>query len=134
MRKPCFIDSNILIYSISNEFGKSQIARNVLLDNNIIISTQVLNEFCNVILRKKLMTPKQVGLAISAFVNDFTIIDIDSDLIIDALTIKNRHQYSYWDSLIIATALKSNVDILYSEDMHHNHVIDNKLTIINPFL
>lgn len=56
MNKTCFIDSNILIYSVTNEQNKSQIARCILADNRIVISTQVLNEFCNVTLKKRLMT------------------------------------------------------------------------------
>lgn len=61
------------------------------------------------------------------------MVDLGNDLVIKALNIKNRYQYSYWDSLIIATALKTDVKTLYSEDMSHSQVIDNRLTIINPF-
>ena len=49
-----------------------------------------------------------------------------------AIEIKHRYQYSYWDSLIIASALESNCSILYSEDMHHGQVIEGRLTIQNP--
>lgn len=129
-----FMDSNILLYAIGDDLHKQPIAERLLGSPNAIISTQVLNEFFNVVFRKKLMTDDELLSSIKFFQKYFAIIDLDSHLVIDALTIKNRHQYSYWDSLIIATALKSNVDILYFEDMHHNHVIDNKLTIINPFL
>ena len=41
---------------------------------------------------------------------------------------------TYWDSLIVATALSSECSILYSEDMQHNQLIENKLRIINPFI
>lgn len=129
-----FMDSNILLYAIGDDLHKQPIAERLLRSPDAIISTQVLNEFCNVVFRKKLMTDDELLSSIKFFQKYFAIIDLDSHLVIDALTIKNRHQYSYWDSLIIAAALKSNVDILYSEDMHHTHVIDNKLTIINPFL
>lgn len=129
-----FMDSNILLYAIGDDLHKQPIAERLLRSPNAIISTQVLNEFCNVVFRKKLMTDDELLSSIKFFQKYFAIIDLGSHLVIDALTIKNRHQYSYWDSLIIATALKSNADILYSEDMHHTHVIDNKLTIINPFL
>lgn len=129
-----FMDSNILLYAIGDDLHKQPIAERLLRSPNAIISTQVLNEFCNVVFRKKLMTDDELLSSIKFFQKYFAIIDLDSHLVIDALTIKNRHNYSYWDSLIIAAALKSNADILYSEDMHHNHVIDNKLTIINPFL
>jgi len=50
-----------------------------------------------------------------------------------AMQIKRKHKYSYWDSLIIASALENDCNILYSEDMQHNQVIENKLKIINPF-
>lgn len=129
-----FMDSNILLYAIGDDLHKQPIAERLLRSLDAIISTQVLNEFCNVVFRKKLMTDDELLSSIKFFQKYFAIIDLDSHLVIDALTIKNRHQYSYWDSLIIATALKSNADILYSEDMHHTHVIDDKLTIINPFL
>lgn len=129
-----FMDSNILLYAIGDDLHKQPIAERLLRSPDAIISTQVLNEFCNVVFRKKLMTDDELLSSIKFFQKYFAIIDLDSHLVIDALTIKNRHQYSYWDSLIIAAALKSNADILYSEDMHHTHVIDNKITIINPFL
>ena len=50
-----------------------------------------------------------------------------------ALQIKERWQYSWYDSLIVTAALQANCTILYSEDMHHGHLI-NQLTITNPFL
>ncbi len=45
-----------------------------------------------------------------------------------------RYGYSYWDSLIIATALQNDCSILYSEDMQHNQLIEGKLRIINPLI
>ncbi|APB35038.1 Putative nucleic-acid-binding protein, contains pilt domain [Gloeomargarita lithophora Alchichica-D10] len=50
------------------------------------------------------------------------------------MEINIRYGYSYWDSLIIATALQSNCNILYSEDMQHDQLIEGKLRIINPLL
>lgn len=38
-----------------------------------------------------------------------------------------------YDSLIIATALEASCTTLYSEDMQHGQLIENKLLIINPF-
>ncbi len=42
--------------------------------------------------------------------------------------------FSNWDSLIIAAALQANCYTLYSEDMQHEQIIDDTLTIVNPFL
>jgi predicted nucleic acid-binding protein len=50
-----------------------------------------------------------------------------------ALVITERYGYSIFDSMIIASALDAGCAILYTEDMHHEQQIENKLTIINPF-
>lgn len=130
----CFVDTNILLYSIGQDEHKQIIAEKLIRNPNIVISTQVLNEFCNVVFKKKLMSSDELLSSIQFYQKYLTIADISSDLVIQALNIKQRYQYSYWDSLIIATALKSGVSILYSEDMAHSQTIDGKLTIINPFI
>ena len=50
-----------------------------------------------------------------------------------ACQIAQRYHFSFYDSLIIAAALEANCSILYSEDMHHEQVIEKRLTIRNPF-
>ncbi|MBW4578546.1 MAG: PIN domain-containing protein [Tildeniella nuda ZEHNDER 1965/U140] len=62
------------------------------------------------------------------------MLDIDTPKVTQALEIASRYGYTYWDSLIISTALASDCTILYSEEMQHNQPIENKLRIINPFL
>ncbi len=54
-------------------------------------------------------------------------------LYFNALDFKERWQFSFYDSLIIAAALEANCTILYSEDLQHNQKI-NDLTVTNPFL
>jgi predicted nucleic acid-binding protein len=66
--------------------------------------------------------------------NTFPILEIDTPKVLQALEINARYGYSYWDSLIIAAALQNNCSILYSEDMQHNHLIEDKLRIINPLI
>ncbi|GAB4289651.1 MAG: hypothetical protein Fur0025_24150 [Oscillatoriaceae cyanobacterium] len=61
-------------------------------------------------------------------------LDIDSVVLLKALDINEMYNYSYWDSLLIATALSNDCSILYSEDMQHNQLIENKTRIINPFI
>ena len=129
-----FMDSNILLYSIGEDVHKQTVAEKLIRNPNAVISVQVLNEFCNVIFRKKIMSADELSSSIEFFKKYLLILDLDSQLVIHALNIKNRYHYSYWDSLIIATSLKAKASVLYSEDMHHGQMIDNQLTIINPFL
>jgi predicted nucleic acid-binding protein len=51
-----------------------------------------------------------------------------------AYKIRDKYDFSYWDSLIVASALERGCETLYSEDMQHNQVIENKLTIKNPLI
>jgi len=58
---------------------------------------------------------------------------IDQTTIKKALDIAIDYKYSYWDSLIITSALENNCLICYSEDMQHGQIIEDKLRIVNPF-
>ncbi len=56
------------------------------------------------------------------------------DTILQACRIASQYGFSFYDSLIISAALESDCTVLYSGDMQHNQIIDNRLTIINPFV
>ncbi len=51
----------------------------------------------------------------------------------NAYSIRNRYRYSYWDSLIIAFALEHGRTKLISEDMQNRQLIEDRLSISNPF-
>ena len=59
----------------------------------------------------------------------------DITLSVYELSNQIRHKYnlSFWDSLIIASALENDCSILYTEDLQHEQMIEGKLKIINPF-
>jgi len=49
-----------------------------------------------------------------------------------ASTLRERHHFSYWDSLIVAAALESGCSELWSEDLQTGRVVEGRLTIVNP--
>jgi predicted nucleic acid-binding protein len=49
------------------------------------------------------------------------------------LLLKEKYRYSWWDSLILASALESECALVYSEDMQDGQLIEDRLTIKNPF-
>jgi predicted nucleic acid-binding protein len=55
------------------------------------------------------------------------------DTVSSAWELKRKCHHSYWDSLILASALESGSSILYTEDMQHGQIIEKKIKIINPF-
>ena len=67
------------------------------------------------------------------YMPDMEIVSITPALVRVSWKIKDKYRYSYWDSVIIASALDSECSILYSEDMQHGQVIDKDLIILNPF-
>ena len=50
----------------------------------------------------------------------------------DVFRIRGKYNGSFWDSLIVASALDNKCTVLYSEDMQHGLLIDNKLKVVNP--
>jgi len=51
-----------------------------------------------------------------------------------ASDLRARYPFSFWDGLIVASALAANAEILYSEDMQNGLLVENKLKIVNPFV
>ncbi len=54
------------------------------------------------------------------------------DIIVSACDIRERYNFSYYDSLIVSAAINSKCNKLYSEDMQDRLMIED-LMIINPF-
>jgi predicted nucleic acid-binding protein len=129
-----FIDTNLLIYLVKDNTGKAEIvAKTLETSGNIYISTQVINEFCNVAIKKLGIPKSEILFSIAKFTEKFDVNQLSVNTINFALNIQEKYNFSYYDSLIISSALENNCSILYTEDMHHNQIIENSLTIINPF-
>jgi predicted nucleic acid-binding protein len=61
------------------------------------------------------------------------VLDVDYACTLLAIRISQRHQISYWDAQIIATAQNAGCDILLTEDLTHSQLFDD-LQVVNPFL
>jgi len=134
MQDRVFIDTNILIYSISDNAEKKIKARKAILSKGEpIISSQVISEFINVCLTKNLLTMDKIIAVSQKFMNVLEFFPVKKTTIDKSLQIKKDHNYSYWDCLIIASALENNCATLYTEDMQDGHTIERKLKIVNPF-
>jgi len=136
MRDKVFLDTNIVIYSYSeDEVEKFEIVNRLLeeYENQIIISTQVINELSNTLFRKFRLNADEVEAVVLELNSNFPIVNFTLQTQLKAIEIKERYQLQFYDSLILATALENGCNIVYSEDMQNGQVIDNQLTIVNPF-
>ncbi len=117
-----FIDTNILVYSLdTNDKAKHARARQVLQKiiekHQPVISTQVINEFFVVATKKLHADPIVVKNIIHNFRN-MEIVNSGLQLIEEAIDISVISQLSFWDSLVIAAAEKSNCESVFSEDLN----------------
>ena len=129
-----FIDTNIFVYLASdNDDDKKDIAKDVINHYDCVISTQVTNELSNVLIKKFSKTTSEVETIISAMEATCEIALLTSETTRTALAIHNRYGYSFYDSLILASALDNNCRYVISEDLQGGQVINGKLTIFNPF-
>ena len=133
-----FIDSNLWIYLfVESEDSKYKIkiVEKIILKNtpNVYISNQVLNEFSNVLYRKYKANTNDVRSYLKDILSIVQINNINKLNTFQALDLIDNYSISFYDALIASSALSNNCNVLYSEDMHHEQLIENKLTIINPF-
>jgi predicted nucleic acid-binding protein len=129
-----FIDTNVFVYIYSgDEQGKRKQAVTQIDKFDRVISTQVLNEFCNVCIRKMRMELPSVETAITKICLTNALTAISEKTVRKALFIHGKYGYSYYDSLMVASALESDCKYLLSEDMADGQVIEGTLTVQNIF-
>jgi len=127
-----FADTNVIVYAVGKESTKQAIARRIVADGDTV-SAQVVNETVNVLLRKQ-GTALAIAHEIAESLLDLAdVMPVNEQTIRKAIQISKRYGFSHWDSLIVAVALQADCTVLYSEDMQHGQIIDDRLTITNPF-
>lgn len=121
MKENNFIDSNILIYAHTlQDENKMKIAQGILSSEQIIIAnTQGINESINVFIKRFKIFLNNIQNIIEQTFLFVTIKTINSETIQLGLKICKNYYFSYYDSLIIASALQNECSILYSEDLQH---------------
>ena len=138
MSKHDFFDTNILLYAkIDDESEKHHIAKDLIIlktgNSEPNISVQVLNEFTvNAIKKGKSLS--EVETVIKQLVKSFYVLQLSTEITMDAFRISKRYQFSFWDSLIVASALATHCSVLYTEDLQDGQIIDGVLKISNPFI
>jgi predicted nucleic acid-binding protein len=134
MKDRAFLDTNILIYAYSyDEVMKRRKVLDIFKKYDCYTSTQNLNEFSNVCLKKLSMPVSLIQNAIDEIKDACFVSQVDIDIIKQALTLCDKYCYSYYDSLVVSSALNSNCKYLITEDMSNNQLIENKLLITNIF-
>ncbi len=127
-----FLDTNILVYGFTQHDPRQTIALQLMAEGGVV-SVQVLNEVANV-LRKKRHWPWSDVLAaletIRSGLDEVVPVSLEAHRI--GLTLAQDHQLSVYDAMIVAAALRSGCDVLFTEDLQHGRRF-GALEILNPF-
>jgi len=139
MNGRAFLDTNIFVYLYdSDQPDKQARARTLVerfgLSGEIVISTQVLQEFFATVTRKfaRQLSEEQILLA-TRNLGRLPVVQVNVEMIFEAIELRRRIQLSFWDSLILQAALDSECSLLVTEDLQHGQRIGS-LTVENPFL
>lgn len=133
--KLCFVDSNVWLYAFiqTPDQDKTAIAKTAIQSNEIVISSQVINEVCVNLIKKARFNEASIRNLIDSFYSKYRVAGITKAILVEASELRDRYRFSYWDSLIVACALTEGATVVYSEDMHSGLIVESRLQILNPF-
>ncbi|SEH08960.1 PIN domain-containing protein [Candidatus Venteria ishoeyi] len=135
MSAKIFIDSNIFLYAFSDkDLHKQKIAKEIVLGTEQTISVQVVNEVSNNLLKKFCFDETMLENFISNCYDRYHVENLSKNIFILATQLRRHYLFSYYDSVIVSSALAGQCSVLYTEDMQHKQMIDGRLKIINPFI
>ena len=105
----------------------------MIRDLDFGISAQVLAEFYVTATQKiaKRLSENEALQFIAQLVR-LPVVAIDSDLVFEAITLKQQYSISYWDAAIIAAASRLGARTIYSEDLTHKQMYGS-IRVVNPF-
>jgi predicted nucleic acid-binding protein len=127
-----FFDTNILVYA--QQTGAKADRARALFKGGGKLSVQVLNEFTAVSQRKQRKDWRDIAEAISdVLMMVEPPLPLTLNLHAAARALAERDRISFYDALILASALEAGCDTLFTEDLQHGRKFGN-LTVVNPFV
>lgn len=135
-----FFDTNVLVYLFDGSAPVKQEAARKLWSRACeeavpVISTQVLQEFFVTVTKaSKQGLPVDVARQSMGEFAEIAEVETVSLALIGAATRRIEiSRFSFWDSLIVETAIDSGAQILWTEDLQNGQLLGD-LRVVNPFL
>lgn len=127
-----FLDTNVLVYSVTDD------ARREIVDDliavGVTLSAQVLNETARVLARKFRFSWDDIDEIVRSSIARATrVVPVTTETTLLTIRLAARYRLQYFDACLVASALQAGCTIFYSEDMHDGLVLEDQLTIRDPF-
>jgi predicted nucleic acid-binding protein len=133
-----FIDTNILVYAYDLSAGEKQRAAKKLIERMWIehsgcLSVQVLQEFY-VSVTRKVARPLEAEMVAGIILDlaRWKVYVPDAGDVLAAISIQQKYHLSFWDAMIIQTAIAAGCQVIWSEDLSENQIYEGA-RIRNPF-
>lgn len=135
-----FLDTNIFVYSFDQNAAVKarramQLIREGVMTRKGVVSYQVVQEFFNVVLRRFQgpMSTAEAEQYLATIFRPMLSVHSSPALFAEALQLNHKHRISWYDSLIVASAMEGECSLLFTEDLNHGQKFGS-LQIQNPFL
>jgi predicted nucleic acid-binding protein len=139
MKDKIFLDTNVIVYAHDRSSGKKNTIAMEIMEylwerKKGVISVQVMQEFY-VCVTTKILKPLPLKVAgnILEYLLNWDLIINDEYITIKAINLQEKYRFSFWDSLIVQSAIQSQAYTLFSEDLSDGQIIEN-VKIVNPFV
>lgn len=136
-----FFDTNVIVYAHDpadpRKQGQARAAMHeAMVSRAFVVSTQVMQEFYSVALRRDWMSAGQAA-GVLRLLAGYTVVPADAASVLRAIELQQRYRLSVWDALIVQAAIDARCSVIYSEDlqtgMRFEMPGESTLEVVNPF-
>jgi predicted nucleic acid-binding protein len=132
-----FVDTNILIYALDPDEGQKRtlsadLLRQTISSHTLTLSPQSLNECYRVLTKRRKLMPVEAARSYVRVLAPWAIAPFDAATTERAWAVQDKAKLGWWDSLMVAAALRAECRLFVTEDMQDGALIDG-MRIANPF-
>jgi len=134
-----FFDTNLWVYlhlhsEDTEDIRKKKIVARLLKKHpDIVISAQVLNELANVFINKYHLPAGVVKERLEETGRIVEVKPLTEQVTFKALKLLEDYNLSFFDALVVSSAIEAGCSIVFTEDMQAGQSISGKTKIVNPF-
>ncbi len=128
-----FIDTNVWLYGFMKDDERHKTASLLIAGDNVVLSTQVLNEISFNLIKKAGYEEIDISKLIKNIYRKFDVLKPNEETILSASLIRRKYNVQFWDSIKIAIALNNKCRVLFTDKFNNGFLIEDKIKLINPF-
>ena len=132
----CFADTNLMVYVADpTEPTKRSRLRDflarIIRHHTLVLSPQSLNECYRAVTARRDLMPKDDARRFVGAWRPYCTAPYSFEVTQQAWRVQDRHGFSWWDCMLLASAIMARCQVFLSEDMAHDMKVFG-MTILDP--